>query len=506
MTKWNRFSSKSGPTGAFTGKSPGRIIFLILVAFYLAAALLGYKRVSADGPAVLYLPILQADGAAPSTPTATPSPTATPLPGLTSTPTLGPAPEGQNVFGVLAEQNSPPEDFQRIKAAGVDWTRPGLVVSWASVEPSEGERKWPAMADLEAQILSAGQYSQSVSLIIADTPAWALLAGAAGLCGPLDSAKLPAFSAFLSDLVSRYAHAPFHVRTWELWDTPDNPACWGSTDPSTLYGSAYYAEMLEHAYPAIKAADPFATVLVGPLELRCNLPGMNCPQTGFAQALVLGAGDFYDGIAFQAFDGLTISDKFWGTAYQYGNGLWNSSWDTTGPVALVKAAFLRSQVPFFPKKLAAEVSYQCLCDLPAFETTKAAYIVQVYAGSKAHGLSASFWNSLKGSYSSGLLMPDNTELPAFQALQFAAHMLGEATFVDTLQPGGDLPAGSRGYLFNRQGKSLLVLWYVSDFQYSTEVIFTDPIENAWDALGNPILVEGNSITIDPDHPVFIQFP
>jgi len=66
------------------------------------------------------------------------------------------------------------------------------------------------------------------------------------------------FSQFLTDLVNRYKQPPYNIHHWELFNEPDATAGWG-------FHGDQYAQMLDLAYPAIKSADPGATVLMGGL-------------------------------------------------------------------------------------------------------------------------------------------------------------------------------------------------------------------------------------------------
>src|SRR5450759_920104 len=97
--------------------------------------------------------------------------------------------------------------------------------------------------------------------------------------------------------------------------------------------------MLKTAYPAIKAASPSAQVLFGGLLMDCKPEICSDDvknRSHFLEgALVNGAGDFFDGVSFHAYD------YYQGVLGQYSNSNWGAAWNTTGPVLLVKAAYLR---------------------------------------------------------------------------------------------------------------------------------------------------------------------
>lgn len=105
---------------------------------------------------------------------------------------------------------------------------------------------------------------------ISGNPDWA----ATTSCGPISPAYLPEFASFLSALVNRYSKPPYNVHYWEIYNEPDNTdvnrawlgGCWGGKGKE-------YGDMLKTAYPAIKAADPDAEVMLGSICTPCSLAG-----------------------------------------------------------------------------------------------------------------------------------------------------------------------------------------------------------------------------------------
>lgn len=91
---------------------------------------------------------------------------------------------------------------------------------------------------------------------------------------PSPPAYLPKFASFLSALVNRYSKPPYNVHYWEIYNEPDNTdvnrawlgGCWGGKGKE-------YGDMLKTAYPAIKAADPDAEVMLGSICTPCSLAG-----------------------------------------------------------------------------------------------------------------------------------------------------------------------------------------------------------------------------------------
>ncbi|MCK4827856.1 hypothetical protein KA005_69650, partial [bacterium] len=185
---------------------------------------------------------------------------------------------------------------------------------WQKVEPNSGDRQWDAVAELESKLINAADFGLSTILIVRGTPSWAQkVPGAA--CGPVRQDKLADFASFLSDAVSRYSSPPFNVKFWELGNEPDvDPSlvrpnsvfgCWGdNSDP--YYGGGYYAEMLKVVYPAIKAADPEAKVLIGGLLLDCDPTyppeGKDCKPGKYLEGILRnGGGEYFDIVSFHGY-------------------------------------------------------------------------------------------------------------------------------------------------------------------------------------------------------------
>ena len=317
-------------------------------------------------------------------------------------------------------------------AANMSWVRRNAVV-WSSIESTEGTYNWSAMAGLETELQNASSKGIQVVLIVRSTPEWARkIAGTGPSCGPISQGKLPAFGNFMRTLVARYSVPPYNVKYWELWNEEDAPfitgdniwGCWGDTSDA-YNGGGYYAEMLKAAYPQIKAADPQAQVVVGGLLLDCDpRPGAGCSITGqnaippmFLEGILRNnGGPYFDGISFHAYDFYDWVGYF-GSFGQYGNGAWQSTWNSTGPVTIAKAEFIKSVLSRYGVTgkflMNTEVALACgdangsqsYCKTTDFETTKAYYVAQTYAVAIAEGLRANIWYSVLGWRNSELLTP-----------------------------------------------------------------------------------------------------
>ena len=368
-----------------------------------------------------------------------------------------------------------------IQMAGATRVRRNALL-WSAVEPNWGDRNWDAVAPLEQELKNAASLGLDIVLVVRGVPGWAQrYAGFS--CGPIASHALEAFSYFMHDLVARYSVAPYYVMNYELWNEPDvdgkvdgwDPnsefGCWGDVG-DRYYGGRYYGEMLKWVYPKVKQANASAQVLVGGLLLGCTAG--NCgkpaiygyPYRFLEGILVSGAGNSLDGVAFHAYDGYMGSSNVY-----YGNSGWQTTSDVQGPVLNSKSDFLRgvlNSYGFTSKYLInTEVALICgdqgvyipACHSPEYENTKAIYLTQAYAAAYSRNLRANLWYSLFGWRSSALMEPDTkVKLPAFNAYEFAAQMMGGASSGQEISLGTGIKAIE---LAHRTGK-VWVAWSLND--------------------------------------------
>jgi hypothetical protein len=393
---------------------------------------------------------------------------------------------------------------------GTSWTRAGIY--WSMIEPVEGQRNWDA--GLEQQLVNAATYHIKPVVFIESTPDWALQPGFN--CGVVSKNKFPMLAQFAYDLVKRYSAPPYYIHYWELWNEPDVDGflgCWGNPEDQ-YYGGYYYGQMLQAVYPRIKEADPSAQVLVGGLLLDCdpnNPPsGKDCLSSKFLKGILAsGAGPFFDGVSFHAYDYYT------GTG-TYDNPNWQSSSQTSGPVLIAKAKYIRGllgEYGFSEKYLmntemavfyGPNQTYP-LCDPtapPDVEVTKVYYMIHSYAAAVAEGLKANIWYAALGGRCAALLNADLSPKPAYYAYQFAQNKLSEAQFIRQINEYG---TEVMGYEYDIPGRKLWVIWS-KDAQPHQISLSTAPIlVNRVGDDGVPV-VEDNSGTLTIDkNPRFIEF-
>ena len=342
--------------------------------------------------------------------------------------------------------------------AGAGWVRMNGVF-WAQIEPTEGARNWETAADFEVRAQAISEAGMKLIAIVRRTPEWAQ-AVPGYYCGPVLPDKLQAFGMFLHDLVARYSQPPFNVKYWELGNEPDiaptiSPpdqvfGCWGDeTDP--YYGGGYYAEMLNAAYPQIKAADPDAQVLVGGLLLDCNPidppiqasgESKDCTPSRFLEGILLnGGGDYFDGVSFHAYDFYSPEANI------FGNLSWQGSSEQFNqvPASLAKANYLRALLALYGYEnkflINTETALLCgrgqddpECTEETFEIAKANYVAMSYTVAKAENFRANVWyHYQKGWRFSGLTSSDLQPHPALTAYRFASQVFEGAFLRETIK-------------------------------------------------------------------------
>lgn len=437
----------------------------------------------------------------------------------------------QTVFGAEMDSISPGGGLTPLVAAQTQWVR-RAAVEWHLVQPVEDQPPdWNALATLEQELLNAAQNKMSVILIVRGVPGWAQVVPNSGsTCGPIAPTKYVAFASFMRQLVSRYSAPPYTVKYWEIWNEPDVAptqvapnsliGCWGNA-ADAYFGGGVYAQLLQAVYPQIKLADPQAQVLVGGLLLDCDprLAGacVDPQPPRFLEGIVRAdGGNYFDGVSFHAYDYYTHTS---GSVGRYVNTNWQSAWNTTGPAANAKANFIRQVLTQYnvTDKFLLNTETALICGGPAdppgagvcgsteFETTKAYYVAQSYAGAIALNLRANVWYSVLGWRNSGLLEADLDPRPAYTAYQFARQRLIDSKYLGVIS-GADVnnPAGLMGYKFDRGDRRVWVMWSLDGAPHTITFAAGVPLA-VWDTLGNPIRATTNMLTLDVQ-PYYIEWP
>jgi len=427
-------------------------------------------------------------------PTSNPEPTATawiPMPLLGSEPHN---PEREDVVSLLTDVGA-----QIIRYNGVVWYK---------VEPQEGERNWDALRKLDIALAELAARDIDVILIVRGTPGWAQkVYGAA--CGPISQEKFQAFADFMAELVTRYSSSPYNVKYWEIGNEPDvEPwlvpssypmGCWGDKqDPD--YGGAYYAEMLKVVYPAIKAADSEAKVLIGGLLLDCdptNPPEhKDCLPSRFLNGVLANGGqDYFDIVSFHGYP------PFAGGTLKLDTNF--PSWIVRGGVVVGKISYLRElmglygvEKPIFLTEsslICPEYNKaDCVPPQDQFYQAQADYVVRMFLRNWALGVDGTIWYDFEGKgwrYGS-LVGPDlNNPKPVYDAYKYLLFKLTNMFYIGE----APLPNELQGYIFSGENRRTWVIWSKDETPQSIYV--PGDVVAVYDKYGQNIQLDGPQIEI-----------
>ena len=186
-------------------------------------------------------------------------------------------------------------------AAGVKWVRANM--SWSGGEPdAKGVLNQGWLPDVDYAVNQARVAGIQVLMPIADgVPYWASADPAKyhdssgnhwnKYWRPTNNAD---YASFVGAMVRRYQALGVHA--YEVWNEPNTSNFWPSGP-----NAADYATLLAAAYPAIKAADPTATVILGGLSKN--------DYDYLAQLYAAGAGRYFDVVAVHPYTG--TADPTW---------------------------------------------------------------------------------------------------------------------------------------------------------------------------------------------------
>ena len=426
-------------------------------------------------------------------------------------------PPPPTVFGAEALTFTDPALIQLAVDARISWLRiPAF--NWSEIEPTapvDGVHTYDWNQVPESSLQNIADNHMYAIATVKMTPLWAQKYPGE-YCGPIAESYLDDFAEFLSAAVQRYSQPPYNVHYWELGNEPDvdpdllpDPysvfGCWGDDDDE-YYGGGYYAEMLKVAYPAIKAADPDAQVLIGGLLLDCDPGDPDCRNPKlprfFEGILRNGGGAYFDIVGFHGYshywDGVPI-DENW------------PSWDQRGGVVLGKSNFLREVMtqygidkPLFHTEgavLCAENNPECNPPGDAYENVKAEYVIWLYARALANDFESSIWYTLDGrGWRHGGLIGDTSDPnPAYDALRFMTQELAGADFLRQPEVENE---NLRAYEFSVPDKKVWVVWSADGVAHHLNL--PAGYTQVLDMFGNLITPSDDSLGVKS--PVYIELP
>jgi hypothetical protein len=416
------------------------------------------------------------------------------------------------IFGVFMRSINDNGGLQEALESSVYWVDFDAF-NWALLEPSRDDYQWEIVD--EQSLINANQGGMEVVARVHHTPQWAReLPNHQG--SRIDKRYFDEFADFLTDLVDRYED---YVTYWQLDNEVDidpsivNPEssgfwCWGDKD-DPYYGGGYFAQMLKHAYPAIKAADPQAKVVIGGFLLDCdpNNPPANkdCTSSRFLEGILRnGGGDYFDVVSFHSYA------YYGGSLGRMGNSNWTGGNFVQTTAIPEKTDFLWGVLDAYghndKQLMNLEAALMCAGELTdqqleaCFET-QAMYIPRAYAEALALDLTAQAWFLMKEPIwrYTGLLNEDLSPKPAYEAYEAASSFLTDVRYVGPVTNYQSI----EGYAFQNldRTKTISVVWSSDNASH----LLTLPAgTQAYDKYG-AILASAGSIQVGYG-PVYIVGP
>lgn len=271
--------------------------------------LIGFTLLSAMVVTVILVAACGGDGI-PAVPEGTPAPTNTPQPTFTPTPTLTPSPTPDPSFPMKTTHfafgldvdlfyKDYDEVLGYVDDLGGEWVR--QQIWWKDIEGAKGYYSWD---ELDNVVDAVGRHHRKLLVSIVRSPGWATTTGGNGM--PADPADL---GNFLSEMATRYRG---RIQAYEIW----NEQNYAVENDGYVDDAGRYVDLLKAAYTRIKAADPYAIVLFGPLTpTGSNDPSVAVDDILYLQEVYEHNGgevrDYFDVLAAHVAGTLNPPDLLW---------------------------------------------------------------------------------------------------------------------------------------------------------------------------------------------------
>ena len=288
-------------------------------------------------------------------------------------------------------------------ALGTHWVR--LFATWPDLEPQRGvySQGWLSYYDQTFKALPPGT---KVIVDVVDSPSWET--------GSSDEHTPPAnpndYAAFVAFLANQWGS---RVAAYELWNEED-AGIWWTGGPN----AAAYTQLLKAAYPAIKSAEPKATVVLG------GLTGNDYP---FVEGVYAAGGKgYFDAVGvhtdtacnvlspyefLRGPDGRMIPDSF--LAYREVHSVMLANGDDK-PIWMTELSWRTTSAT------CAEGAWAGQKPQGVSDATQARYLSQAYhCLAQDSYVKVALWFDLQdeGRVLSGLVRGDGSRKPAFAAMQ-----------------------------------------------------------------------------------------
>jgi len=178
--------------------------------------------------------------------------------------------------------------FDLMADMNVTWVR--IDIDWSVIESEQSQLDWTSTDTL---VEEAAARRMNVLGVLAFSPAWTRSSEP----DPSPTAKhsrpddVASYANFARVAAERYTARG--VRSWEIWNEPNTSKFWPPRPDANEYGNLFRV-----AADAIRGVDPEATLLIGGLAPKFDVPQAEVPPADFLEQLyTTGAAQLADGIA-----------------------------------------------------------------------------------------------------------------------------------------------------------------------------------------------------------------
>jgi hypothetical protein len=193
-------------------------------------------------------------------------------------------------FGTLAQDKAIEADVTQLHPG---WIR--VFLNWDQVEPANGSYNTGQLGAYKL-LFAALPAGTKVDIDVVGTPAWAAGGSTNPASPPVNDQS---FAAFMNYLANTFGPS---VTAYEIWNEEDTSVYWSGS-------AAQYVSLLQAAYPAIKSANPNATVILG---------GLSANDYPYLQQLyAAGARGSFDAVGVHTDDACSLTSPY---AFAYNPG------------------------------------------------------------------------------------------------------------------------------------------------------------------------------------------
>ncbi len=335
--------------------------------------------------------------------------------------------------------------------SGASWVR--VPVYWRSIEPVDSDVADFNWQSADQMLGAAKDGCLNIVATHRSNPSWASYIED----GPVFTNALPDLSEYMAALVERYdgdgiddAPGSPVVQYWEIYNEPDVEI------PLWMWGShpELYAEMLKTVYPAIKAANPDAKVVIGGLGYDYFTDQGGTFNRKFLEEVVeTGGGDYFDVMNFHYFPAFA------------------HNWTDSGSGLLEKTSDIKKmmhRLDLDKPIIVTESGHYANNEAPYYgsEEIQMRYLIQLFTQAQAAGIDFLIWYALydipTDPHYMGLVTNEEPteQRSAYLALQYMADLLGNAEYYRKLPHTVTLNDQMEAYEFHDpvRERTIYVAW------------------------------------------------